>query len=148
MSVTRGDLGGGWCTHCHAFVKYAAATTTDALAPHDARGVPCLGAGRCGFGTVPFGTPPCDRPPSAWEAAYVIASAEAPVATLTARDPETQAERDRDLLSRLHGAALLCLAAERSYHASEGRPWGERIALRRRTDEAREMHARLMGGEP
>jgi hypothetical protein len=70
------------------------------------------------------------------------------VATLTVRESETQAERDRDLLSLLHGAALLCLAAERAYHASEGRPWGERIALRRRTDEAREMHARLMGGEP
>lgn len=43
-------------------------------------------------------------------------------------------------------AALACLAAERAYHATEGRPWAERIAAKRRADEARAVLARMMGG--
>ncbi len=65
---------------------------------------------------------------------------------LTVREPATRAERDRDLLARMHGAALVCLAAERAYHATEGRPWAERIAAKRRADEARAVLARMMGG--
>lgn len=67
--------------------------------------------------------------------------------TLTAREPATRAERDRDLLSRMLGAALACLAAERAYHATEGQPWAERIAARKAADEARAVLARMMGGE-
>ena len=66
---------------------------------------------------------------------------------LTVREPATRAERDRDLLARMHGAALVCLAAERAYHATEGRPWAERIAARKVADEARATLARMMGGE-
>ena len=54
---------------------------------------------------------------------------------------------DRDTASRLLGAALLCLAAERAYHETEGRPWAERIAARKVADEARATLARMMGGE-
>lgn len=67
--------------------------------------------------------------------------------TLTAREPATRAERDRDTASGLLGAALACLAAERAYHATEGQPWAERIAARKAADEARAVLARMMGGE-
>lgn len=66
---------------------------------------------------------------------------------LTVREPATQAERDRDAASGLLGAALVCLAAERAYRETEGRPWAERIAAKRRADEARAVLARMMGGE-
>lgn len=65
---------------------------------------------------------------------------------LTVREPATRAERDRDLLARMHGAALVCLAAERAYHATAGRPWAERIAARGAADEARAVLARMMEG--
>ena len=68
-------------------------------------------------------------------------------ASLTVREPATQAERNLDTASRLLGAALLCLAAERAYHETEGRPWAERIAARKVADEARATLARMMGGE-
>lgn len=83
-------------------------------------------------------------PPIPWDAEDA-ARADAP--TLTVREPATQAERDRDLLARMYGAALVCLAAERAYHATEGRPWAERIAARKVADEARATLARMMGGE-
>lgn len=44
-------------------------------------------------------------------------------------------------------AALACLAAERACHATEGRPWAERIAARKVADEARATLARMMEGE-
>ncbi len=68
-------------------------------------------------------------------------------ASLTVRESATQAERDRDTASRLLGAALVCLAAERAYHETEGRPLAERIAARKVADEARATLARMMGGE-
>lgn len=68
-------------------------------------------------------------------------------ASLTVREPATQAERNLDTASGLLGAALVCLAAERAYHATAGRPWAERIAARKVADEARATLARLMGGE-
>ena len=82
-------------------------------------------------------------PPIPWDAEDA-ALADAP--TLTVREPATRAERDRDTASGLLGAALACLAAERAYHATEGRPWAERIAAKRRADEARAVLARMMGG--
>lgn len=72
---------------------------------------------------------------------------EVSVATLTVREPATQAERNLDTASGLLGAALVCLAAERAYRETEGRPWAERIAARKVADEARATLARLMGGE-
>ncbi len=68
-------------------------------------------------------------------------------ASLTVREPATQAERNLDTASGLLGAALVCLAAERAYRETEGRPWAERIAARKVADEARATLARLMGGE-
>lgn len=82
-------------------------------------------------------------PPIPWDAEDA-ALADAP--TLTVRESATRAERDRDTASGLLGAALACLAAERAYHATEGRPWAERIAAKRRADEARAVLARMMGG--
>lgn len=58
---------------------------------------------------------------------------------------------DVEALARSKGqeldAALVCLAAERAYHDTTGRPWAERIAAKRRADEARAVLARMMGGE-
>lgn len=68
-------------------------------------------------------------------------------ASLTVREPATQAERNLDTASGLLGAALVCLAAERAYRETEGRPWAERIAARKVADEARATLARMMGGE-
>ena len=68
-------------------------------------------------------------------------------ASLTVREPATQAERNLDTASGLLGAALVCLAAERAYHATEGRPWAERIAAKRRADEARAVLARVGTGK-
>ncbi len=85
--------------------------------------------------------PPSPTPWDAEDAALAGAPA------LTVRESATQAERDRDTASRLLGAALLCLAAERAYHETEGRPWAERIAARKVADEARATLARMMGGE-
>lgn len=82
-------------------------------------------------------------PPIPWDAED---AALAGTPTLTVREPATRAERDRDTASGLLGAALACLAAERAYHATEGRPWAERIAAKRRADEARAVLARMMGG--
>ena len=67
-------------------------------------------------------------------------------ASLTVREPATQAERNLDTASGLLGAALVCLAAERAYHATAGRPWAERIAARGAADEARAVLARMMEG--